>query len=269
MGVWVWPDVSCFRQCALLELTTDATVLLYCCRPERTPDNPAAGRDEIIYHNARGLQDEHGSALYTDIIGSARALADHLVEGWTDRQGAYDRSARQQRIQAMQGGVAAHRLARFDGETADLLIGAIFDLDWSSFGLSTPLSLTPPVHRHDHFSPTFHPATGLHPASSAASTTLSRLSSLSISGHIIDDGGHDGDDSNETASSAAPFVGRRARQLELRFMNRLGLTELQKAQVRLVMWESHPDRWYTEMQPLFSSQNQVLFSLLGVLFEDM
>ncbi|KAG8925862.1 hypothetical protein FRC01_009601 [Tulasnella sp. 417] len=255
--------------CALLELTTDATVFLYCCRTERAPSNPSAGRDEVIYHNARGLQHREGAEIYSELVGSAQAFADYLSRDWIPRQRTYDSSAIKLSLQTMKRGVAAHRpgdfppLARFDSEMADQLLHAISSLSWPSFGLSTPLSLTPSIVREDFSPSTQHTTSGLGHQSSAASTSGSSFPSLSIP---MDRNAKAGD-KDDIGSPSDLFVGRRALQSELRYMNELGLTELQEARVRLALWETHPDDWYNELQPFFTSKSQVLFLLLGALLE--
>ncbi|KIO29007.1 hypothetical protein M407DRAFT_6485 [Tulasnella calospora MUT 4182] len=224
--------------CAFLELTTDATVFLYCARPERRPSDRTVGRGEVIYANACGRQDSEGIALYNDLLDSAQAFGDYQSRSWMARQNAYDTLARRLCVQVMGAGVAAHRfgdfpaLARFDSDAADSLAQALSELDFSSHSVASPLYSTSTAH-NQHLSPSAR-----HPPARFGNLSVPGSASTSSYPPAADEGSSDDD---EHQNSTIPFVGRHARARELECMNRLGLTELQKAQVRLNMWETHPE----------------------------
>lgn len=224
-------------------------VFLYCARPERSPQDPTVGRGEVVYASLSEWQDTEGSALSNDLIDSAQALGDHRSKSWLSRQRSYDALARHSSTQAMRNGDAAHRygdfprLARFDADSANSVVLAMYDLNLPAIGV-TSTRYSASTARNENFS---HPS---HP--------------------LPNDSRDDGDDEDNSPSPPTDsFVGRRARESELRYMDRLHLTELQKAQVRLALWETHPEHWYDALSPFFGSQEQVLFSLYRAFFGRM
>ncbi|KAG9047220.1 hypothetical protein FS837_002782 [Tulasnella sp. UAMH 9824] len=242
--------------CAFLELTTDATVFLYCARQERSPNDRTVGRGEVVYLNLAQPQDAVGSALSSDIRDCAQAFGDHRSGSWLTRQNSYDTLARTLSTEAMRNGDAAHRygdfplLARFDAESADSVILAMYDLKFPASGASSTRYLTPAA-RDEGFS---HPGIRL----GIGSANFSHPNEAPTSGHPLLDGSSD-DGDNEGSTPNPPmglFVGRRASESELCYMDQLHLTELQKAHVRLALWETHPEHWYDELSPFFGSQEQ-------------
>ncbi|KAG8902564.1 hypothetical protein FRC00_002448 [Tulasnella sp. 408] len=245
--------------CAFLELTTDATVFLYCARRERSPNDRTIGRGEVAYASLSEWQDTEGAALSNDLLDSAQALGDHRSESWLDRQNSYDNSARRLTTQAMRNGEAAHRygdfprLARFDAESANSIVLAMYSLNFPPVGV-TSTRYSAPTARHEDFPhPGSHLGQGL--------TNLSRPEEAS--NHPLPDGSSDDGDNEGSipGPSTGSFVGRRASESELRYMDRMHLTELQKAQIRLALWETHPDHWYDELSPFFSTQEQATANL--------
>lgn len=84
----------------------------------------------------------------------------------------------------------------------------------------------------------------------------------------------DEDRDNKGASSAAnhvdaSFTGRRTKESELTFMDSLGLEELQKVKIRLVLWEVHPSDWYPAFCSILRNNYQAVYRLLGVFVEGL
>lgn len=143
---------------------------------------------------------------------------------------------------------------------ADDLVDAICTFDWSSVGLDVPQSVA--ALKLASTAPPFEqgPSTG---------STLG-ASNISLESNLFEYTGTPGtDEGDDLASSAGPsgssFIGRRATNAELRHMDRLGLNELQKAKVRLALWEVHPDNWHDGLRSIFRNNNQAVYCLLGLL----
>ncbi|KIO26894.1 hypothetical protein M407DRAFT_7574 [Tulasnella calospora MUT 4182] len=261
----------CPHQCSLLELTTDSAIFLYCARPERGTNYRERGRHEVSYVNTRALQNTESSGLHTNLLTTAERLGDVLARDWTARQNIYDKTSRPTATQVMRNGGSAHSpgdfplLSRFDGQTADALVHSIAQLDWLSFGIAPPSLVTAaspgpsslsssrqsfaqsPSRRHEA------------PAADWAAT----FSEFEIGDfESSEESEEDGVDSDTSANT---FIGRRIRPSERKVMKTLGLTKLQRVQVRLMLWEVESDGWYERLKPMFRANNQALFTLLGAL----
>lgn len=262
----VWADLPP-RQCSLLELTTDATVFLYCARPERSPNDGERGRAEVSYTNLRALQDVVGADLRSDLMMGAETLGDHLAKDWRNRQDAYDRNSRKLITHAMRSGSPAHRpgdfplLTRFDGRAADGLLRSLAQFDWSLFGvvapsLTMPETLDPGLSSPSHGSFSQPPRRGWEEPSPVSGTSSSGI-------YVVEsDGENEDDEAISPGTSTSTFVGRRARLSDHTLMKTLGLTKLQRLEVRIVLWEVEPDGWYDALKPMFQANSPALFALL-------
>ncbi|KAG9017569.1 hypothetical protein FRB90_000702, partial [Tulasnella sp. 427] len=240
--------------CSFLELTTDAPVLFYCASAERSPNDTSVGRNEVIYHNCRITQSENGAGYINDIINAARRFGDHLTSQWISRQNAYDRHVSQTIASAAATGRRVHRFgdfplyARFDADAAHALIKATVNIDWQSAGFDVPtfsISLASSDNAPSPPRPSIRiPDRPSSMSGSVSSTTFSEPAETEC------------EDPFKISHSPPSFTGRRARPSEVECMQRLGLTDLQKAQIRLVLWEIEPDRWYSALLPVIGRRSE-------------
>ncbi|KAG8947698.1 hypothetical protein FRC04_010542 [Tulasnella sp. 424] len=250
-----------FALCSYLELTTDATVILYCARAERSPTDLTIGRSEAIYANCRGREGPTGAHLYNSTVQAARAFADTLSAEWYSRQSAYDSAARQ----AVKKSIDRHEkfhptgdypaLCRIDSDAADLFVDALCDFDWSSLGLDAPRCAAPiafPSYGSVPVDPLAIQSTRLNVSTS---TTLS-----SVEAYADEEHPHP-----EPRSSASSFPIRRcATPAELEYMQGCGLSELQQAQIRLAVWEEDPNDWHDVFRSIIGDKPSVVYGTLGM-----
>ncbi|KAG8901153.1 hypothetical protein FRC00_008740 [Tulasnella sp. 408] len=227
--------------CSYLELTTDATIVLYAARAERTPGDITAGRDEAIYANFRGRKDPNSLQLYDGTIRAARLFADSLAAGWTERQNGYNRVARN-----------SHR--RRGGR---LVFEALCNFDWSLHGLDAPqcVELSAPSPPPDFIG---------HQLSSLDASTSPTPNHLTFSTNKAFDWDEPSPAQGSSTRNSGASKGRHATEEDLQYMDECGLSELRKALIRLAVWEEDHESWYHAFRSIVGDNTQVVYGLLGI-----